>query len=94
VPKRIIDKIRRAIRTGNYDMTYHAIEEMAEDELGIIDIESSVLSSRIIRTEKDDPRGPRYILQGIGTDQTTKIGIVGRFKETTAFLIITVYKIT
>ena len=35
MPRRIIDKIRNAIRTGNYDMTHHAVEEMAEDKLGI-----------------------------------------------------------
>ncbi|MDP2268348.1 MAG: hypothetical protein Q8K46_04180, partial [Deltaproteobacteria bacterium] len=34
--ERILEKIRDAVRTGNYDMTFHAIEEMAEDELGIL----------------------------------------------------------
>jgi len=37
--QRIIDKIRNAVKSGNYDMTHHATEEMAEDELGIYDIE-------------------------------------------------------
>lgn len=27
MPRRIIVRIRDAIRTGNYDMTYHAVEE-------------------------------------------------------------------
>ena len=94
MPRRVIDKIRYAIRTGNYDMTYHAIEEMAEDELGIFDIEAAILSSKIKRIEKDDPRGNKYVLEGIGIDKTTKICVVGRFKETEAFLIITVYKVT
>lgn len=92
--RRIIDKIRNAIRTGNYDMTHHASEEMAEDKLGIFDIESAVLSGKIAKIERDDPRGVKYVIDGVGTDQSTPIGIVGRFKETGVFLIITVYKIT
>jgi hypothetical protein len=43
MPRRIIDKIRDSIRTNNYDLTYHAIEEMADDELDTFDIESAIL---------------------------------------------------
>ena len=93
MPRRAIDRIRNAIRAGNYDMTHHAVEEMAEDGLGIFDIESAILSGEVIRRQKDDPRGTKYILEGLGTDQLTSIGLVGRFKETSVFLIITVYKI-
>jgi hypothetical protein len=94
VPRRIIDKIRNAIRTGNYDMTYHAVEEMAEDNLEILDVESAVLSAKIIKREKDDLRGIKYLIKGVASDRSTPIGVVGRFKETGTFLIITVYAIT
>jgi hypothetical protein len=90
MPRRIIDKLRDATRTGNYDMIYHATEEMAEDELGIPDIESAILNGKVIKKDKRDPRGVKYVIEGIGTSQTTPIGIVGRFKETGTFLIITV----
>lgn len=94
MPRQIIDKIRNAIRAGNYDLTYHAVEEMAEDKLGIFDIENAVLTGKIIKREKDDPRGIKYVINGVGIDKSTQIGVVGRFKETDVFLIITVYKIT
>jgi len=94
VPRRIIDKIRNAIKTGNYDMTYHAVEEMAEDKLGILDVESAVLSGKIIKRQKDDPRGVKYVIKGVGSNQSTPIRVVGRFKETEIFVIITVYAIT
>ncbi len=93
MPRRIIEKIRNAIRTGNYDMTYHAVEEMAEDEFGILDVENAILSGNIIKKVKDDPRGIKYIIKGVSTNQSKLIEIVGRFKETGIFLIITVYKI-
>ena len=94
MPRRTIDRVRDAIRTGNYDMTYHAVEEMAEDELGIFDVENAVLSGKIIKRERDDPRGIKYVVKGVGTDQSTPIGVVGRFKETGVFLTITVYDVT
>ena len=93
MPRRVIDRIRDAIRTGDYDMTYHAVEEMAEDELGILDIESVFLSGKVIRRERDDPRGIKYVLRGMARSRAISIGVVGRFKETGIFLIITVYRI-
>ncbi len=92
--RRIIDKIRNAIRKGNYDVTYHAVEEMADDGLGIFDVESAILSGKIEKKEKDDPRGVKYVIKGVGSNRSTPIGVVGRFKETGTFLIITVYAIT
>jgi len=74
-------------------MTHHAIEEMAEDKLEIFDVESAVLSGKITKREKGDPRGVKYIIEGVSSDQSTPIGVVGRFKETGIFLIITVYAI-
>ena len=37
MPRRNIDEIREKIRLGKYDMTLHAMEEMAEDGLDIFD---------------------------------------------------------
>ena len=94
MPGHTIEKICNTIKSGNYDMTYHAVEETAEDKLGICDIESAILNGKIIKQEKDDPRGTKFIIKGMGADQSTPIGVVDRFKETGVFLIITVYKIT
>ncbi|UJS17067.1 MAG: DUF4258 domain-containing protein [Candidatus Jettenia sp.] len=94
MPRQTIEKIRDTMRSGNYDMTYHAVEEMAEDSLDICDIESAILRGKIKKTEKNDPRGVKFVIEGTGTDRSTIIGVVGRFKETGVFLIITVYKIT
>ena len=38
-------------------MTVHAIEEMAEDDLDILDIEEVILNGQIVHRTKDDPRG-------------------------------------
>ena len=94
MPGKKISRIKEKIRTGQYDMTVHAMEEMAEDLLDIMDIEYAILHGSINRTVKDDPRGIKYVIEGNAMDQKTPVGIVGRFTGNRRFLIITVYKIT
>jgi hypothetical protein len=74
-------------------MTHHAIEEMAEDQLDIHDVESAILSGRLTKTEKEDPRGTKYTVVGLSVDGQILIGTVGRFTGTGRYLIITVYAI-
>ena len=92
--RRVLRKIRHAIRTGNYDFTHHAIDEMVEDGLGIMDVEHVLLTGALCKTEEDDPRGPRHTIIGIATDQETEVGVVGRFTETDTYLLVTVYEVT
>ena len=94
MPRKILAQIREHVRLGRYDMTAHAMEEMAEDHLDIIDIESAVMTGTISRTETDDPRGNRYVVEGVAADDLTPVGVVGRFPNETRYLVITVYEIT
>lgn len=94
MPRKRLDQIREKIRLRQYDMSAHATEEMAEDDLDILDIEQAVLNGHIARIEKGDPRGTKYVVEGTGMDQTTPIGVVGRFAGDERYLIITVYEIT
>ena len=93
MPHRLIERIRRKILFRDYDLTIHAIEEMAEDDLDIFDIEHAVLHGEITRRDKRDPRGIKYTIQGLSSDGEKLVGIVGRFHGTAHFLIITVYDI-
>jgi hypothetical protein len=94
VPRKNIERIREKIRLRQYDITVHAVEEMAEDNLDILDIEHAILSGRIAKVEKDDPRGTKYMVKGFAVDGQTLIGVVGRFTNTGRYLIITVYEVT
>jgi len=90
--KRIIEEIKNNVKLNQYDLTYHAYEKMAEDGLSIIDIENAILTGELMETQQDI-KGSKYIISGNGRDLTTRIGIVGRIKETGIFLIITLYVI-
>jgi hypothetical protein len=74
-------------------MTVHAMEEMAEDDLDILDVEQAVMTGRVVRREKDDPRGTKYIVEGFATDGETSVGVVGRFQGREHYLIITIYEV-
>jgi ATP-dependent DNA ligase len=87
VPRSEIDRIREKIRLRQYDMSAHAMEEMAEDFITILDVEEAVLSGQIIRVEKDDPRGTKYTVVGTALDRKTPVGVVGRFASTGRYLI-------
>jgi hypothetical protein len=89
-----IERIRQKIRFRQYDMSSHAMEEMAEDLLTILDVEEVILNGQIIRVEKDYPRGTKYIVVGTALDGQTPVGVVGRFASTGRYLIITVYEVT
>ena len=75
-------------------MTVHAMEEMAEDDLDILDVEHAILNGQVVRREKDDPRGPKYVVEGFAANEETSVGIVGRFQARERYLIITIYEVT
>jgi hypothetical protein len=79
MPRSRLERIREKIRLQQYDMTVHAVEEMAEDNLDIPDVEHAVLTGRIARIERDDPRGNKYVIEGVAVDGVTAVGVVGRF---------------
>lgn len=90
---RILTRIREAVAAGDYDVTRHAVEEMAEDGLLISDVEHVLVTGVLSRRAADDPRGPRYTISGRSEDGR-HVGVVGRFTDTGIFLVITVYEST
>jgi hypothetical protein len=74
-------------------MTVHAVEEMADDDLDIFDIEHAILNGQIVRRNKQDSRGTKYTIKGLALDGERLVGVVGRFYGADRFLIITVYDI-
>ncbi len=94
MPRSWIERIREKIRLRQYDMTAHTAEEMAEDGLDIVDMEHAVLAGRVVRIEREDPRGNKHVIEGVSVDGVTPVGVVGRFTGGGRYLIITIYAIT
>jgi hypothetical protein len=94
MPRSRIERIREKIRLRQYDMSAHKVEEMAEDELDMIDVETAIGNGRITRTEKDDLRGPKYVVEGIGLRPTEISWSSRTLHQRWPLSIITVYEIT
>jgi len=94
MPRSWIERIREKVRLRQYDMTVHALEEMAEDGLDIVDMEHAVLAGRVVRIERDDPRGNKHVIEGMAANGVIAVGVVGRFTGGGRYLIITIYAIT
>lgn len=90
---RELERIRRAICDQRYTLTEHAYDEMNEDRLDVLDVESAILTGRVDQTLTHDPRGTRYVVVGHATDQRTPVGVVSRFISQDELLILTVYEI-
>jgi hypothetical protein len=90
---RELERIRSAILDHRYTLTEHAFDEMDEDNLDVLDVESAILTGQIDQVLTMDPRGTRHVIIGMATDQVTSVGVVVRFVEHDQLLIITVYEI-
>jgi hypothetical protein len=90
---RDLERIRNAVLDQRYTLTEHAYDEMENDNLDVLDVESAVLTGIIDEVLTMDPRGTRFVVVGNATDQQTPVGVVARFVEHDQLLIITVYEI-
>jgi hypothetical protein len=92
MPRHILERIRELVRESRYEMTDHAWDELAEDNLLLIDIETAILTGEVVREDKGDPRGTVYIIEGLGADRETSVGVAVRFNERENVLVITAYE--
>ena len=88
-----LDRIRNAILDGRYTLTEHAYDEMDDDHLDVLDVESAILTGEIDQVLTVDPRGTRYVVIGNATDQEALVAVVVRFVAADQLLVITVYEI-
>ncbi len=86
----ILNRIRRAVRSGRYIITDHALEEAGNDDLLVEDIIAVLLAGDLDAVYTDDPRGTRYVVRG--EIDRLEIDVVCRFQRDGILLIvITVY---
>ena len=86
-----ISDFRALVRAKNYVVSIHAAEELEDDNLTIIDLESIVLTGQVVERQRDlKTEEGKYIVNGKtpnGREAETvvKIGFMG------ALIFITVY---
>jgi hypothetical protein len=89
---RVLKRFREKVRRREYVMTIHAEEEMDDDALTVLDVESSVLTGRIVERQRDARRREwKHVVLGAGLDGSP-VGIVGRLSPTGRLIIHTTYR--
>jgi hypothetical protein len=92
--RRIIDRIREKVRSGQYGLTFHAIEEMAEEGFEEEDFEQAMVSGRVVRRQRDRLGRGKYTVEGLARDERP-LRAVCRFSDTAeSLVVITIYDAT
>ncbi len=90
--ERILKQMRDKIRSRQYVMTLHAEEKMDDDELSIFDVESGILTGRIVERQRDRSKQEwKYLVQGETIDGDRVIVVVSKFGYADRLVILTVY---
>jgi Domain of unknown function (DUF4258) len=91
LPRLTIARLRERVRNLEYSVSLHAAEELEDDDLTILDLESILLSGQIIERQRDrTTRETKYVFQGATIDGqiaacVIKIGPTGRLYVLTVY---------
>jgi hypothetical protein len=91
VADRTLPRFRDLVRQHRYVVSSHAAEELEDDELDILDLESIVLTGEIVERQTDHRTGEaKYVIRGITLANSAGC-VVARFDSVGRAVIITVY---
>jgi hypothetical protein len=89
---RVFRRFREKIRRRDYVMTVHAEEEMDDDGLTVLDVESAVLTGRITERQRDSrTREWKYVVVGSSVDGDP-VGVACKLSPTGRLVILTTYR--
>lgn len=89
---RILWQIRALVRRGEYVLSVHAENEMADDGLTDQDLETAILNGKIVRRERDLLGRPKYVIEGTAMDGRGLTAVAQPFQTRQLILIITAYE--
>ena len=89
--ERILKLMRGKIRKNEYIMTLHAEEEMNNDDLTIYDVESGILTGKIVERQRDRETAElKYCIVG-QTLSGDEVEVITKMSPTGKLVIITIY---
>src|SRR5712692_2180608 len=89
--ERILKQFREKIRAAQFVVTLHAVEELEDEELSVLDVEQAILTGTITRRQKDADTGEwKYLVSG-STLSRDDVVVVAKLSPTDKLVIITIY---
>jgi hypothetical protein len=93
VPQLTLNRIRDLVRSLTYVVSIHAAEELEDDNLTILDLESVLLTGQIIKRQRDRrTREAKAVvrgrtLQGFEAEAILKLGHTGTLFVITIYVV-------
>jgi hypothetical protein len=86
-----ITHLRQLIRTLSYVVSTHAADELEDDNLSILDLESIILTGQIVERQRDRAtRETKYVIQGATLAGDTG-EVVAKVGQRGTLVVITIY---
>ncbi len=89
---RILARIRALVKQGDYVLSIHAENELANDDLDERDLEAAILNGAIVRRERDPIGRPKYVIAGPTLGRRELTAVVQLFQSRRLVVIITAYE--
>ena len=91
MPLLTITQLRQLIRTLSYVVSTHAADELDDDNLSILDLESIILTGQSIERQRDrTTRETKYVIQG-STLEGDAGEVVAKVGQGGKLVVITIY---
>jgi len=93
VAQSTIVRIRNGVRSLNYVVSHHAVEELDDDNLTILDLENILLTSEIVEHKRDrKTHEPKFVVRGatvggLQAEAVVKFGRLGNLFVVTVYLV-------
>lgn len=89
---RELRRFRQSIRVGSYVITHHGLDELEEDGLSVLDLESCVLTGSVVERQRDRRTGERkYVVAGHALDGRG-VTVVAKWLAVGRMAVLTVYR--
>lgn len=89
---RILAKIRALVKRGDYILSIHAENELADDNLDELDLEAAILNGEIIRRERDPIGRAKYVIEGTTLDGKDLTAVAQFFQTRQIVVFVTAYE--
>jgi len=89
---RVLDRIRALVRQGEYILSIHAENEMADERFTEQDLEAAILNGRIARRERDRIGRAKYVIEGTALDRRGMTAVAQFFQTRQLIVIVTAYE--
>ena len=89
--ERILRQFRERVRSRQFVMTLHAVEEMEDDRLTVLDVEHAILTGKMVERQPDIETSEwKYVVKGLSL-LDEEIVVVAKLSPTGKLVIITTY---